>query len=166
MASKAKIKGHPIHPILVALPIGMWGFTFFSDIIYFAGGGDAWREASLRTAGVGVIAALAAAIPGAIDLFSWSKSRVKTIGTWHGALNVVITGAFAVSFFLRLGGVPVAGWPFVLVAAGVLLLDVTGWLGGSMVYVHRAAIEPHAAPGAPGKEAPAREKETVSAGKE
>jgi len=164
MASKAKIKGHPIHPMLVTLPIGMWVFGFVSDIVFRLGGGLVWRETAVRAIGIGVIAALLAAIPGAVDLLSWSRSRVKSIGIAHGVLNVLAVAVFAVSYFLRAKAFPSLGAAFIFAAIGIALIAVSGWLGGAMVYVYRAAIGPHAAPG-PGMEAK-REKEMVSAGKE
>jgi len=165
MASKAKIMGHPIHPMLVTLPIGMWVFGLISDIVFRLGGGLVWRDTAARAIGVGVIAALVAAIPGLIDLLSWAKSRVKSIGIAHGALNVLAVAAFAVSYFLRVKAFPLLDTAFVFAIIGTALIAVSGWLGGTMVYVYRAALEPHAAPG-PGAEAREREKETVSAGKE
>ena len=34
MASPASIRSHPIHPILVPLPIGLWIFSLVSDVVY------------------------------------------------------------------------------------------------------------------------------------
>ena len=36
----ASFKGHPLHPMLVALPIGLWIFSVVSDLIFkFSFGG-------------------------------------------------------------------------------------------------------------------------------
>jgi hypothetical protein len=34
MASPANIAKHPLHPILVLLPIGLWIFSLLSDLVY------------------------------------------------------------------------------------------------------------------------------------
>jgi uncharacterized membrane protein len=34
MASAANIAMHPLHPILVPLPIGLWIFSLLSDLVY------------------------------------------------------------------------------------------------------------------------------------
>jgi uncharacterized membrane protein len=38
MGSPASIKKHPIHPMLVALPIGLWIFALACDVVHAAGG--------------------------------------------------------------------------------------------------------------------------------
>ena len=46
MTSPASIAKHPLHPMLVALPIGLWIFSFLSDVIYLLrwGGGSVWED--------------------------------------------------------------------------------------------------------------------------
>ena len=39
MSTPASVKGHPIHPMLVTLPIGLWVFSFVADIVFLAGWG-------------------------------------------------------------------------------------------------------------------------------
>jgi len=41
--STASIKGHPLHPMLVGLPIGLLTFSFISDILYRATGQEHFR---------------------------------------------------------------------------------------------------------------------------
>ena len=166
MASKASIKGHPIHPVLVAFPIGLWVFSLVSDIIFLAGGSATWGDVAFYTMGGGIVGALLAAIPGFVDLFSWSKSAVRTVGQWHMALNLTAVVIFAVNFMLRLSGIYGYTLPFVLSMAGVLTIAISGWLGGEMVYRYRVVFEPHGMPGAPPSEAaPKREQEMAGAGR-
>jgi hypothetical protein len=52
MSSLASFKGHPLHPILVALPIGLWIFSLVSDLILkMSWGGPAWNDVALYTLG-------------------------------------------------------------------------------------------------------------------
>ena len=44
MSSPASIKDHPIYPMLITLPIGLWVFSLVSDIIYAAGWGGPVSE--------------------------------------------------------------------------------------------------------------------------
>ena len=37
MASPASIARHPIHPMLIVLPLGLWIFSLVSDLIYVIG---------------------------------------------------------------------------------------------------------------------------------
>jgi len=141
MSTPAKIADHPIHPMLVALPIGMWVFALIGDIVYAAGGNVGWSAAAFYTIGVGILGALAAAIPGLIDLVSMSPSRARTIGIWHMSINLALVGLFAVNFFLRWQTGLSAGTALVLTIIGIAGLLVSGWLGGEMVYVLGTAVK-------------------------
>ena len=35
MRTPASINGHPVHPMLVTIPIGLWIFSLAADVIYF-----------------------------------------------------------------------------------------------------------------------------------
>jgi len=147
MASPASIAKHPIHPMLVALPIGLWIFSLLSDVIYLMKwGGPVWSEVALYTMAGGLVGALLAAVPGFVDLLSMSKGPVKRIGIWHMSINLLIVALYALNLWLRTSSAPPAIQPVWLSVVGILLLGVSGWLGGEMVYVHGVAVEPQ--PGA------------------
>lgn len=142
MASPASIFKHPIHPMFVVFPIGLWIFSFISDLIFYFGGGVAvWREVAYWTMAGGVIGALIAAVPGYIDFRSLSGGP-KRIATWHMGINLGLVVLFAVNLWLRAGGAAIAPLPLVLSLIGVVGLGISGWLGGHLVYVHGVAVEP------------------------
>src|SRR6185503_2889010 len=101
MATPASIKGHPIHAMLVPIPIGLWIFTLVADVAVHLGGGDGWRLAAFYALGVGVVGALLAAVPGLIDLLSLPPGRTRRIGLFHLGLNLLAVVVFGVNFFLR-----------------------------------------------------------------
>ena len=143
MASPASIAKHPIHPMLVALPIGMWIFSLASDVIYLAGwGGAIWKDVAFYSMAGGLIGALLAAVPGLIDLLSIRSPQVTRIGIWHMSINLLVVVLYAINLWLRYQAAPVADPPIWLSIVGVMLLGVSGWLGGQMVYVHGVAVEP------------------------
>lgn len=39
----ASFKGHPIHPMLVVLPLGLWMFALVCDVATLLGGGPGWQ---------------------------------------------------------------------------------------------------------------------------
>ncbi len=90
----------------------------------------------------GIVTALIAAIPGLIDLVSMSDPQVKRIGIWHMIVNLVVVAIFAANLWLRMSPSADLSKLVWLSVAGVVLLCVSGWLGGEMVYVHGAAVEP------------------------
>ncbi|HSE36466.1 MAG TPA: DUF2231 domain-containing protein [Blastocatellia bacterium] len=143
MSSPASIAKHPIHPMLVVLPIGLWIFSLVSDVIYLMNWGPAvWKDVALYTMAGGTAGALIAAVPGFVDLISMSKGRVRQIGIWHMSINLTIVVLYGINLWLRTTGSPSATEPVWLSVIGVLLLGVSGWLGGEMVYVHGVGVEP------------------------
>lgn len=146
MSSPSSVAKHPIHPMLVTFPIGLWVFSLISDIIFRSGGGQVWWYVAYYNIIAGVVGALLAAIPGFIDLFSLKPSRAKRVGLWHMGLNLAIVVLFIVNYYIRGRSVQMASEPFILSIIGIALLLVSGWLGGEMVYVHGIAVDREAAP--------------------
>jgi uncharacterized membrane protein len=142
MASRASIAGHPIHPMLVPLPIGLFIFSFVCDLIFMGSGNAVWSTVALYTMGGGIVGALLAAVFGLIDLLSLDASKAKTIGIWHMVINLTVVAVFVVSFLLRMGGAQESRLPVLLSLIAVALLAVSGWLGGEMVFVHGVAAAP------------------------
>ncbi len=139
MSSPASVVKHPIHPMLVVFPIGLWVFALVSEIIFRAGGAPLWQDIAFRTMAGGIIGALLAAVPGFIDYLSLS-GRPRRIASYHMALNLSLVVLFAINLLLR-----TAGNAYILLTIiGVLGLAVAGWLGGELVYVHGVAVEPRA----------------------
>jgi uncharacterized membrane protein len=147
MHSRASIAGHPIHPMLIAFPIGLWVFSFVADIIYLAGGDATWADVAYYTMAGGLVGALAAAIPGAIDLFSITTGHVRRIGLMHMAINLVVVLLYAINLGMRTAGDLGAVAPVWLSGFAIALLGVSGWLGGAMVYEHGVGVEDSAIKG-------------------
>jgi uncharacterized membrane protein len=63
MTTPASIAKHPIHPMLVVLPMGLWIFSLVAVLFFAAGCGDRWKDVALYTMGGGIAGALIAAIP-------------------------------------------------------------------------------------------------------
>ena len=146
MSSPASIKGHPIHPMLVGIPIGLWTFSLVADLVYKLGLGDeSWARTAYLCIGGGIVGALLAAVPGLLDLLSLSDPRAKRIGVLHMSVNLVAVALFAISFLMRMNGVPGDTGPIILSVLGVVILGVGGWLGGELVFRHGVAVDTSAA---------------------
>jgi uncharacterized membrane protein len=129
--------------MLVVFPIGLWVFSLLSDLILVLGSGSIiWNDVAFYAMAGGLVGALLAAVPGLIDFLSLAEPRVKKIGTWHLILNLLAVAGFAVNLWLRTRAAPGAGLPIALSVIGIVLIGVSGWLGGEMVYVHGVAVEP------------------------
>ncbi len=135
MESKAKLLGHPIHPMLIVFPLGLLATAAIFDVIALASGNGGWSGMAFYLIAAGIIGGLAAAVFGLIDWLAIpSGTRAKAIGLWHGAGNVVVVLLFGASWLLRRGTPNAPGTPALALSfAGVLLALVTGWLGGELV---------------------------------
>lgn len=157
MASPASLGGHPVHPMLIPFPIALWFFSLVADVIYLWRGNLVWRDwIAFYTLLGGIIGAALAAVPGFVDWLSITDGGVKKIANWHARLNVIALLVFAASFYLRTtsGAALVSGSytiPVLLSVLGVILITISGWLGGEMVFKHGVAVEPQADAGAGGK---------------
>ncbi len=141
MASPANVAEHPIHPMLIVFPVGLWVFSFVCDLIYYFGAGNTlWNDIAYRAMAGGIIGALLAAVPGFIDYRSLS-GRTRSIATVHMGLNLLLVVLFAVNLYVRSQGTAVDSAPIFLSLIGIIILGISGWLGGSLVYVHATAVE-------------------------
>ena len=141
MASPASIKKHPIHPMLVALPIGLWMFALVSDVVRAAGGSASWGTVAIYCVAAGIVGALVAAVPGLIDYFSIDESEMKRIANLHLVVNLGAVVIFAINLWLRFRVPGESNVPLALSIIGVLAIGFGGWLGGEMVYVKGMAVE-------------------------
>jgi uncharacterized membrane protein len=140
MRTPASIASHPIHPMIVPLPIGLWIFSFICDLTFVLGSGvSLWFTLGFYTMIGGTIGGVIAAIPGTIDMLSL-QGRVKKLALTHMGLNVTIVLLYAVNIGMRISEPAVGGLPLTLSIVAVVLLGTSGWLGGHMVYVHRVAV--------------------------
>lgn len=141
MASPASVKKHPIHPMLVALPIGLWIFALVCDVVRAAGGGANWAIVGTYCVAAGIVGALLAAVPGLIDYFSIDEAEMKRIANFHLAINLGAVVVFAINLWLRFRLPAESNLPLALSILGILAIGIGGWLGGEMVYVKGMAVE-------------------------
>jgi uncharacterized membrane protein len=132
--------GHPIHPILVTVPIGAWVCALVFDISShvvdkpgFLTQGAEWLIA------IGVLGAVAAAMVGLLDLLAIPRGTTAfRTGLVHMGLNLTVAGAYVVNFFWRHGtythGRSVPGGQLTLAAVSLAVLGVSGYLGGKLAY--------------------------------
>lgn len=146
MYSKAKLLGHPIHPMLVAFPVAFYTGTLAAFIVYQATLDTFWCRVATVANWAGVAMALVAAVPGFID---WAvgiprNSAAKTTGLLHMGLNVsalLVFFANAVVYTDRWDQpMPSGKTGIVLAAIGVLLTLPAGFLGWSLVQDHHVGV--------------------------
>ena len=113
------------HPVLIALPVGLWVVSLFCDLLYLGGAEAAiWFPLALYTLAGGFVVALAAEVP-----------RLKEFGFAHVPVNLVVVSLYALNLWLRLGDAPNTGVAIALSVIGVSILVVSSWLAGARVRV-------------------------------
>jgi len=124
--------GHPLHPLVVALPSGAVATTMALDVAAtLPGHASRLREASRVSLGVGILASVAAATTGVND-WQHTKEQSRRVGLVHGALNGVATGLYVLSWFERRRGRQVRGIAASTVGYGITA--ASGYLGAHLVY--------------------------------
>jgi uncharacterized membrane protein len=141
MQGKATIAGHPIHPMLVSLPIGFFVGALVCDILLAITHNPLWPQISVVLIGFGIVGALLAALFGFVDYFTAPMPvDAKATATRHMILNLLGVVIFAIAFWLRWNdNVSSAG--IILTVVGVLVLAVSGWLGGHLAYHYGVGVE-------------------------
>jgi uncharacterized membrane protein len=153
MESKAKVMGHPVHPILVPFPLGLLTTSVIFDVVHLLlTGGARWAEISFWMIAAGVIGGLLAAFFGLIDWLAIpSGTRAKAIGLGHGLSNAVMVMLFALSWLLRSGASGDPGvLPIILSFMGVGLASLGGFRGGELVFRMGIGVAEGANPNASG----------------
>ena len=136
MESRVKVLGHPLHPMLVVVPLGSFIAAVIVDVIAVVGGNQTLSVVGFWNIAVGVVGGLTAAAFGLADWLNIpGKTRAKRIGLLHGALNVIVTATFALVWILRYGSADVTPTtPLLAIEVAALVGGaVAGWLGGELV---------------------------------
>jgi uncharacterized membrane protein len=141
MRTPASIAGHPIHPMLVPIAIGGFILSFVFDIVCRVSGNvEPWSAVAYYTMIGGLVGALCAALPGLVDLVSLPQGPTKRVALTHMGLNLTVVALYAINIWLRHENMAAQG-PMWLSLLALVLLVISGWLGGKMVYEGGVGVE-------------------------
>jgi nitrite reductase/ring-hydroxylating ferredoxin subunit/uncharacterized membrane protein len=146
-ALQGKPLKHPLHPILVHLPIALFWISFLLDIASFIWGGTDFVLAAWYTMLTGVITTLIAAVPGFADWWDIRADHpARSIAVYHMLLNLAAVAIYAIGVGIRARSFDATctpTLPFVLSIIGMGLINFSGYLGGVMVYDDGIAVGRH-----------------------
>jgi uncharacterized membrane protein len=142
MTTRVTIAGHPLHAMLVTIPIGLWVFSLISDIVFALTGDIRWDVTAYFTLGGGIVGALLAAVPGLLDFLGLHKAEERRIAVIHLSLNLAIVAVQVINFWIRGQTMTSGRLPMLMSVVAVAALVVSGWLGGQLVHV-LGVTQPH-----------------------
>ncbi len=128
--------GHPVHPLLVLLPMGTWTSAVLLDWL----GGEGAEDAADGLVAAGLLTALPTVATGYSD---WADSEiasdsVRRVGAVHAACNATAAALFGVSLAARAKGSRGAGKALALAGFGVV--GAGGFLGGHLTYAEGVGV--------------------------
>ncbi len=149
---RVSIKGHPVHAMIVGLPIAFYTTGVVALIIYAANRDPFWYRTSMIAMFAGVGTALVAGVFGMIDLFTGvpPETRPRTTGVNHFGLHLLAALLFAGAAFMmyscRHPHPPAPHHlrviaPLVIAAFGFAAMAVAAWLGWTMVQTYRVGVK-------------------------
>jgi nitrite reductase/ring-hydroxylating ferredoxin subunit/uncharacterized membrane protein len=144
MRARAQIKSHPIHPLLVAFPVGLWVAGFAMNLIGYVAVDESLWIAGWYTILGGCVGAALAAVAGSIDLFSVvpPRSSARQRGYIHAILNVCALGLYIAVLAIRGNAAAQPnGLSLFLGGIGVVVIAISGWLGGTLVYRNQIGVD-------------------------
>jgi nitrite reductase/ring-hydroxylating ferredoxin subunit/uncharacterized membrane protein len=123
--------GHPLHPALSDLPIGLWTGAMLLDALDNSPPSGRGLDAAGMLSAAGILAAGATAVTGVTD-WTVSDDQDRRVGLFHGLLNTVALGLQCAALGTRM-----AGHRSTARALGAASLTVTAgaaYLGGHLVF--------------------------------
>lgn len=114
MQIPASVSKASIHPLLIALPVGLWLASLLCDLLYLGGAApELWPRLALYTMVGGFVCALTAlTLPGFVA---------------HMNVTLVVVALYAVNIWLRLGD-PHLTMAIALSVTGVGVLAMSSWV--------------------------------------
>ena len=133
------IWGHPIHAMSVAFPVALTFCTFGADALYWWSGELFWARAAVWAAGPAFLFGLAAGATGTAELLLVPGIRARAPAWTHFVIAVMLLSLLGLNWGYRMQGYEAAILPYGILLSGVnvLVVMVTGWHGGKLVFDYR-----------------------------
>jgi nitrite reductase/ring-hydroxylating ferredoxin subunit len=123
--------GHPLHPALSDLPIGLWTGAMMLDITDRGPAPGTGLDAAGMLSAAGIVASCATALTGLSD-WTVSNEQDRRVGLFHGLLNTAALGLQCASLGTRMTGH--RGTARALGAASLTVTAAAAYLGGHLVF--------------------------------
>lgn len=146
--STASVRGHPLHALLVPVPIFCFLATLVTDIVYWRTAAMLWADISAWLLIVGLGVSLFAVPAGLVDFLGDVRIRRLRAAWIHafGNIAVLILSICNAMIHTRDAYTSVVPAGLILSALVVVMLAVTGWNGSTLVYRHGVGVREQESP--------------------
>jgi nitrite reductase/ring-hydroxylating ferredoxin subunit/uncharacterized membrane protein len=128
--------GHPLHPAITDVPIGVLGLGVVLDLV-------GQTDAGTIALGLTILALLGAALAGVAD-YADTDGTARERATVHATLNVVATLLVIVAFAIRYTSSTASGVVIALEIVALLIIVASAYVGGDVVYALGNMVDRHA----------------------
>jgi uncharacterized membrane protein len=142
--SRASLLDHPLHVMLVPVPIVCFVGTLVTDIVYWRTAVMQWANISAWLLVIGLLFGVLAATAGLIDFLSEPRIRDLRAAWIHGIGNVAVLALSVINALIHTRDAYTSVVPSGLILSGlvVAILLITGWNGWTMVYRDGVGVRP------------------------
>lgn len=143
---QGKWLGHPLHPAIVHVPLGLWPVATVLDlVVYFGPGGEGLARLAFYAVLLGLAAALLAVPTGVADWAPIKKGKPAwKLGLYHLVLNLAAALFWAINAGLRYDAfgeaAAITGAILLTSIVGTLLVLIGGYLGSRLVFAYGVSV--------------------------
>ncbi|MFG1842512.1 DUF2231 domain-containing protein [Micromonospora sp. NPDC049175] len=101
MQSRLRVRGHPIQPMLVTFPLGLFVSAAVFDLTDVLGGPAFLGEVGYWTAVAALVAAALTAVAGMVDLWDVPGDRTRRIAVTFNLVNTAMAAMFLLACLVR-----------------------------------------------------------------
>lgn len=144
IVSRMSIMGHPIHPMLIHLPVAALIGAIATDIAFIYTEDYFWARAGIWLVGIGAAGGWGSGMVGMIDLVTVPQIRRMIAGWIHAVFAVTLLSLASFNWLLRFMGQPdtaIMPWGLSLSLVTGVLIAVTSALGGKLVYERAVGVK-------------------------
>jgi uncharacterized membrane protein len=141
--SRAAIRGHPLHPVMIHFPVAALLGLIGTDVAWILTGDGFWARASLWLAGVGALGGWISGLAGLVDLTTVRRIRMLITAWSHAILAVLLLSLATFNWLLRIvdAEANIVPWGIYITLLAAALVSVTGLLGGRLVYEYAVGVD-------------------------
>lgn len=144
IVSRMSIMGHPIHPMLIHLPVAALIAVIATDVAFIYTGDYFWARAGIWLVGVGALGGWASGMVGLVDLLVVPQIRRMIAGWLHAVFAVMLLSLASFNWLLRFTGgadSAIMPWGLSLSLVSGVLIGITSALGGTLVYERAVGVK-------------------------